>query len=58
MKKKYFSSLLLLSILVNGCATNTLQKDTDNDGVIDIYDKCQNTPFIYLVDATGCRLKK
>jgi len=57
MVKIYSYSFLLLLILFNGCATNTLPKDTDNDGVIDIYDKCPNTPFKYQVDATGCKLK-
>ncbi len=28
--------------------------DNDMDGVDDIYDKCLNTPFLYIVDETGC----
>ncbi len=33
-----------------GCAL-----DTDNDGVLDIYDKCPNSIFTDIVDATGCK---
>jgi len=58
MVKTYFYIILILPLLLNGCTTKTLLKDTDNDGVFDIYDKCINTPFVELVDKTGCKLKR
>ena len=31
-----------------------VQQDDDNDGIINQFDKCPDTPFHYMVDATGC----
>jgi hypothetical protein len=42
----------LISTLVN--ANNILYIDSDLDGVVDIYDKCLNTPFEYEVKKDGC----
>jgi hypothetical protein len=35
----------------------TPPKDSDNDGVIDSFDKCPNTPIGVVVDANGCMIK-
>ena len=32
-------------------------RDTDNDGVLDINDKCNNTASLFQVDKTGCPVK-
>ena len=60
--KKFALLFSILSIFIfSGCANNpnlqTRIMDKDNDGVLDSYDKCPNTPFTELVDADGCPLK-
>jgi hypothetical protein len=61
MKKFTLIFSILSILLLGGCANNqNLQAgilDKDNDGVLDSYDKCPNTPFTQLVDASGCPLK-
>jgi hypothetical protein len=47
--------ILTLSILTLN-SKEIIQIDDDFDGVIDIYDKCLNTPFEYEVDKNGCKI--
>ena len=42
---------------VEGDVTN-LKKDSDGDGVSDVFDKCPNTPAGTKVDGSGCELPK
>jgi hypothetical protein len=50
----------ILFILIFGIASlqsnEIIQIDDDFDGVVDIYDKCLNTPFEYEVDKNGCKI--
>ncbi len=53
MKYSIFLSFLL-SLLVSGCAINSLTTDKDQDGVADSIDICKNTPKLAIVDKFGC----
>ncbi len=59
MNKLYiyiFLSVIGMMVFV-GCATpNTMQLDSDHDGVINSKDVCPNTPPMALVDKYGCAL--
>ena len=50
---KYLNYLLLILILMVFVGCEEL-KDSDNDGVVDSKDLCQNTPFDEKADANGC----
>ena len=41
-----------LDIDENGCAA--IQRDSDNDGINDLYDQCQGTPTGLVVNSVGC----
>ena len=51
---KFIIILMLSLVLFNGCLLRNPRLDSDNDGVADVYDRCKNTPFLKIVDATGC----
>lgn len=50
--KKFFYLVLFLTLTLPLYGAN--DKDMDFDGVDDIYDKCPNTAFSDLTDASGC----
>lgn len=57
MKNTYLTFAIMALIFFNGCSLTQLETDNDNDGVLDYYDKCKNTPFLEIVNSSGCTLK-
>ena len=56
MNKISLLTLLFLGYFITGCANNTPQVDTDNDGVPNYIDLCKNTSRLAFVDKYGCAI--
>jgi len=52
MKNLYI--VIMISLMITGCSLQSLQVDSDSDGVADYRDTCQNTPKLAKVDIYGC----
>lgn len=58
MKLRMMIKIFLLCITLTVFSSAQSQNDQDMDGVPDISDQCANTPFLDIVDATGCSSTK